>query len=168
MKNHPMSTNKQFPSPESLLDAVEKNEIVAVQKLIDGGCNVNVQDNGKSTSLMRASLHGYSDIVVILLRAGANSNIHDKIGKTALHYAAQENHENIVRILLEAGADVNSQDIHGNSPLSNAVFYAKGKGNVIRLLRQNGADDNLPNKHGITPLGLAKTIVNFDVLQHFK
>jgi len=48
------------------------------------------------------------------------------------------------------------------------VFYSKGKGAVIRLLRQNGADDNLANKHGVTPLGLAKTIANFDVLQHFK
>jgi ankyrin repeat protein len=117
---------------------------------------------------MRASFHGYPDLAAILIRLGADINLHDKIGKTALHYAAQEKREQIVRILIEAGADVNSQDIHGNSPLGDAVFYARDSGAVIRILRKNGADDNLPNKHGVSPLGLAKSVANYDLLQYFQ
>lgn len=163
-----MSIERHFTLAHQLLQAVEKNDVASARELIDGGCDVNVQDKGQSTPLMRASLHGYSEIVDMLVSFGADVNRHDKIGKTALHYAAQENQEEIVQKLLKAGADVNSQDTYGNSPLSVAVFHSKGKGAMIGILRQNGADDNLQNKHGVTPLGLAKTIANFDVLQYFK
>lgn len=163
-----MNRQSQFSSPQDLFDATEKNEISTIQRLVENGCDVNAQDKGGSTPLMRAALHGYDDLISLLIRLNADPNLRDRIGKAALHYAAQEQHEETVRRLLDAGAAVNSQDMHGNPPLSNAVFYSKGRGGVIKLLRQRGADDDLPNKHGVTPRSLAKSISNYDVIQYFK
>jgi len=162
-----MNSKKPSDNVEALLNAVESNQTSRVQELIKCGDDVNTRDKGGSTPLIRSAFHGYSELLALLLQSGADVNLSDKIGKTALHYAAQEQHEDAARRLLEAGADVNSQDIHGNSPLSNAVFYSQGRGDVIKLLRKNGADENLPNKHGVTPIALARSIANFDVIQHF-
>jgi len=90
------------PSPQELFRAVEKNEIALVKSLIESGCDVNAQDKGGSTPLMRASLHGYTGLVGMLIRSGADLNLHDRTGATALHYAAQGQHEDIVRKLIEA------------------------------------------------------------------
>jgi uncharacterized protein len=163
-----MNGQKHFPTAEDLFDAVEKNEISMVQNLLENGCDINARDEGKSTPVMRAALRGYDDLLSVLIRLKADLNLSDRIGKTALHYAAQEHHEETVQKLLDAGAFVNCQDAHGNSPLSNAVFYSQGRGGVIKILRQYGADDNLPNNHGVTPLALAQSISNYDVIQYFE
>lgn len=163
-----MNNKKQSTISLELFHAVEGNEIAAVQTLIKDDCDVNVQDREECTPLMRASLLGYTDLVDLLLHSGANTAIHDKLGKTALHYAAQEYHADVAHKLLEAGSSVDSQDTHGNTPLGNAVFYSQGRGAMISLLRQYGANENLANRHGVTPFGLARTIANYDVLQHFK
>jgi ankyrin repeat protein len=162
-----MNNKKPADIPEALFNAIESDQISRVHELIEKGDDINARDKGGSTPLMRSALHGYIELLALLLGSGADVTLSDKTGKTALHYAAQEQHEDVVRRLLEAGADVNAQDIYGNSPLSNAVFYSKGRGAVIKILRQNGADETLPNKHGVTPIGLAKNIANFDIMQHF-
>jgi ankyrin repeat protein len=163
-----MNGKKPPDASEALLSAVESNHLSRARELIDAGADINIRDSGGSTPLMRSVLYGFDELVALLLHSGAHVNLSDKIGKTALHYAAQAHREDVVRRLLEAGAEVNVQDIHGNSPLSNAVFYSQGRGEVIRLLRESGADDNLPNKHGVTPVALARSIANFDVIQHFE
>jgi ankyrin repeat protein len=162
-----MNNKKPSNNSEALSNAVESNQVSRAQELIEGACDVNTRDKGGSTPLIRSALHGYDELLALLLHSGADVNLSDKLGKTALHYAAQEQHEDTVRRLLEAGADVNSQDFHGNSPLSNAVFSSQGRGGIIKLLRQNGANENLPNKHGVSPLALAGSIANFDVMQYF-
>ncbi len=157
----------EFQTNHNLLAAVEKNDIPTVRQLLEAGYDANERDRGMSTPLMRAAFHGYSDLLTLLLGFGADANLVDKLGKTALHYAAQEQHETATKILLDGGAPLNAQDNYGNAPLHNAVYYSLGRGATIRLLRERGANENLQNGSGVTPLDLAKTIANYDVLQHF-
>jgi uncharacterized protein len=120
----------------------------------------------------RAPLHyaardGDCRVVEELLRTAADPNAQDDDGWTALHFAAQSNSVTCARALLAAGARVDLRDSHGNTPLSTAVFNARGDGAVIVLLREAGADPRAVNKHGVSPVKLARTIANYDVAQFF-
>ncbi|MDQ3650521.1 MAG: ankyrin repeat domain-containing protein [Acidobacteriota bacterium] len=87
--------------------------------------------------------------------------------KTPLHFAVQNHLIEIAKVLIVHRAEVDAQDNYGNIPLFRAVFESRGRGDMIQLLLANGANPHI-NKSGVTPLGLAQTISNYDVAQHFK
>jgi ankyrin repeat protein len=119
------------------------------------------------TPLHYAALEGKLDEAKRLLTEGADPSARDDNGWTPLHFAAQSWQMEMASLLLSSGAPVDAQDSNGNTALCNAVFSSKGRGELIGLLRAHGADPRLENNHGISPLGLAKTIANHDVKQHF-
>ena len=121
----------------------------------------------------RSALHyaaGDGDVAAVRrhLAAGADAGRADRRGWTPLHFAAQASSAAVAAALLDAGADVDARDEDGNTPLFRAVFDSRGEGAVIRLLRERGADAQAANAHGQTPLGLARSIANVDVAQHFR
>ncbi len=90
---------------------------------------------------------------------------------TALHYATSRGNITMIKKLLEKGADIEFRDPWGNTPLSNAVFYALDFDNgieIINLLISYGADINAKNNYGVSPKSLAKTIAGFPELEVFK
>ncbi len=119
------------------------------------------------TPLHRAAIEGNGDEARRLLVAGNDPDACDDDGWTPLHFAAQGWHVPVAEALLAAGAQVDARDSYGNTPLWRATFSSKGRGDLIALLRAHGADPNLENDSGVSPLGLARTIANFDVAQHF-
>jgi uncharacterized protein len=98
---------------------------------------------------------------------GANVNATDDNGWSPLHFAAQASSAAAARLLLDAGARIDAQDSNGNTPLSTAVFASRGEGELIHLLRAAGADPFLENNYGVSAVGLARSIANHDVAQHF-
>jgi ankyrin repeat protein len=120
------------------------------------------------TELHYAANSGDLAKVQALLAGGVQPDLPDDNGWTPLHFAAQADSVAISEALLAAGASVDPRDSHGNTPLSNAVFNFRGRGELIALLRRHGADPNAANAHGVSPIGLARTIANYDVKQHFK
>jgi ankyrin repeat protein len=46
-----MNDGKRSPSSQNLLDAIEENQIIVAQKLIESGSDVNTRDRGGSTPL---------------------------------------------------------------------------------------------------------------------
>jgi ankyrin repeat protein len=84
-----------------------------------------------------------------------------------LHFAAQEGAIAAAEKLLAAGAQVDATNTYGNTPLSTAVFYSRGRGELIRLLRRHGADPWHPNNTEQTPVSTARLIGNYDVAQFF-
>ncbi len=119
------------------------------------------------TPLHYAALEGRLDEAKRLLAEGADASARDDNGWAPLHFATQNWHVDIASLLLSSGAEVDARDSNGNTPLCNAVFSSKGRGELIVLLRAHGADPLLQNNHGVSPVGLAKTIANYDVAQHF-
>ncbi|EYE97464.1 ankyrin repeat domain-containing protein, partial [Aspergillus ruber CBS 135680] len=93
------------------------------------------------TPMMWASIHGYRDVVGILLQHGANPNAKDLNGRTPLVCAAEYSRVDIIRRLLECGAEFDNRDAYsGRTPLSLASQY--GYTAVVRPLLQQGADPN--------------------------
>jgi ankyrin repeat protein len=79
--------NPQAPGAE-LFDAVERNDLAAVEELLLRGADVNSLDPRcppyACPALMAAACRGYSDMVRLLLANGADVNARDVGGGTAL------------------------------------------------------------------------------------
>ena len=103
---------------------------------------INIKNNIGFTSLMKASMNGNDEIVILLLEHGANIFDKDRfINETCLHHASREGHLSTVAILLNASGCqdiINANNFFGNTCLCNAYDY--GFPEIVILLLQNGAD----------------------------
>jgi ankyrin repeat protein len=140
---------------QSLNDAINNNNIVAVAELLAAGTDVNLQEKNGSTALMIAAQRGHTIIIKLLLAAArANVNLQEIDGYTALMWAARNGHTEIVKLLLAAArANVNLQERNGYTALTLAVSH--GRTEIIKLLLAAGADVNLQKRGGDTALMLA-------------
>ena len=93
-----------------------------MKELLDGGCDVNSQDNMGMTPLHWART---TEMMSYLIDSGANPEIRDNCGMSVLtatvFYACDESITERVKLLLDAGADVDVEDGEGRSPLQLAV-----------------------------------------------
>ncbi|WP_022854953.1 ankyrin repeat domain-containing protein [Thermodesulfobacterium thermophilum] len=78
-------------------------------------------------------------------------NIRDKYGDTLLHYAVRKNYKEIIRLLLEKGIDINTPNNIGETPLHQAILYARDI-TTISFLIQNKADCVYKDGYGKIPL----------------
>jgi len=95
-----------------LLLAIGQDRLACAQALIEGGADVNRQNQGGRTPLMAAAQRGRTEIVKLLLSAKAEIDAKDLNGYTALTYAKAYNHSGVVKLLLENGANPAYQDIY--------------------------------------------------------
>jgi ankyrin repeat protein len=99
--NNPEYINK----PDAIVAAAWDGLADLVQRLIDSGADINIQDETGQTALIAASDQGYFGIVELLLKRGADSNIKDKDGDSALGIARFKDHAEIVKLLVAHGTE---------------------------------------------------------------
>jgi uncharacterized protein len=141
--------------------AVIDGDLAALASLLDEGLPIESLALGRPLiheGVIRKNLA----MVELYLSRGGDVNAKDNGGCTALHFAAQEGHVEIATRLLAAGSEVDPTDEHGNTPLSDVVFYAKPGDErwiaVLNVLLEAGADPERANHHGSVPLELAASI----------
>jgi hypothetical protein len=84
--------------------------------------DLNVQNKRGVTSVMIATVFGYTDIAKYLIQQGANLNIRSKLGESVLMIAcAIPDRLEIIKCLVERDANINIQDEVG-SPLVHLFF----------------------------------------------
>ena len=135
----------------TLLDAIDRNQLGAVQSALKAGCDVNaISSAGKDmTALMKAARFGFADIVQELISAGADIRQRDRNGRTALWYAAESNSYETVQHLIRAGL---SQSDEKDSLLHAAVNF--GTPDSLQAYLDAGCEVNV-QEHGKTPLDTA-------------
>jgi ankyrin repeat protein len=99
--------------------AAEQNKRRLVSRILELRACPDVVDNQGRSPLMVAALHGFTEIMVSLVKHGASHCVSDAFGRQALHYAAQggENVGAAIDILIDAKADVDARDLRGATPL---------------------------------------------------
>ncbi|KAJ1485638.1 CD4-specific ankyrin repeat protein D1.1, partial [Baffinella frigidus] len=116
---------------ESLCRVAGGGEAEEVQRLIDGGADVESKASG-FTALHLAAVDGHGGVVEILLAAGADVAATAITGQAALYFAAMKGHAEVAGMLLGAGADVAATDDKGFTALEVAAIY--GHEGVARVL----------------------------------
>ncbi len=123
---------------DELIQAVEDNNLIEVERLVVEGANVNLKNNDTNTILMWAVYLGHTEIVEVLIDAGANVNIQTiNRGETALIMAVVNGYFDIVELLIVAGTDVNLKTNDGFTALSLADN--QGYTEIVELLKTAGA-----------------------------
>ncbi len=118
--------------------AIEKEDIILLQKTLDAGADKDVKDRQGYTALHRAIQVGITHAMEIFLARGCDANIANKEGWTPLFTAIFGNSTVIIiEKLLRHGASVNYKDLNNVNPLQLAL--EKGQADVILLLLENGA-----------------------------
>ncbi len=132
-----------MPSDSQIITAVNDNDPVELQKLIDAGGDVNAKDDYGKTALMLASSNGRTAIAELLIAADADL-------KGALIYASSNGQTAIAELLIPAGADVNEKDDYGYTAL--ILASRSGHTDFVIALIDAGADVNAKDNAGKTAL----------------
>lgn len=136
---------------QAFLDAVEKNDVAGVKRMLAAGVKDSADDFG-SRAIHTAAAKGWTGMVRLLLDTGSDINAETIIGSTPLGLAAAGNHLETAKILLAAKADTNlgGRSFYSHLPLQAAV--ASGNLELAKLLLAHGAKVDGADRHGTQAL----------------
>ena len=117
-----------------------------VERLLNGGVDVNERAGGQRTAIYYAAARGQRAVVELLLKRGAEVDAKKLNGATPLYIASKGGFDDIVSVLLEHKADVHAEGGWRRTPLHKAVHWPK----VIKLLLNHGADPTLQDALGLS------------------
>jgi ankyrin repeat protein len=181
----------------ALMDAIEKQEVGNVNRLLDGGAQANVVPEGANSFPIEAAAKGGNPAIVkLLLDAGAHPDS-ARGSETPLWWAMLNGHQDAAVALVDGGAKVDGPmreemmpfyfavmhdytdlvtkmvaheaDIHASGPQGSPLHEAAENGNLalVRLLVVTGAEINRINDLGETPIFLAVEQSNWEVAEWF-
>jgi ankyrin repeat protein len=119
-----------------LFAAIRAGDHAQVQRLLDGGADVNATNADGTTALMHSVIESDGKMMGLLVSSGAAVNATNVLGSTALMYAAVNLEK--TRLLLERGADVKAKSKSGVTAMSAGVTTF-GSTPVLKLLVAKGA-----------------------------
>jgi ankyrin repeat protein len=134
---------------------VRDGDLPVAQALLDGGADVNAQDDLGTTILMHAVLDADLGVVKLLLSKGADVNVQNKKGATALLWALHDPDK--VKLLLDQGAKIPEEVVF-------AVAAIPGGSRTLKLLADRGANLKV-SKGGYMPLGAAMRGGDLDTIR---
>jgi len=134
-----------------------------VHRLLLEARTANVDVHNGNTLLQTAAIHGYLDVLVVLLEMRTDPNGADDSGVTALHWACYSGNLEMAEKLIAWGADVNARDVNKCSPLFLAAQH--GHLRLTRVLLHARASVHSVNNQGRTALMLASSRGHADIVR---
>ena len=147
-----------------IADAASRGDTAAIERLLKGGADVNVQQADGATALQWAAYRGDAKLAERLLKSGAKPGVANHNGATPLWLAAMRGDAAVIEALLKGGADANEALPLGRRPLMLAA--RSGSVGAVRALLDHGADVNASEaERGTTALMQAADQGHADVLK---
>lgn len=134
----------QMDYTKLLFSAVDKNNIGAVQSLLEKGADINgaVTDSGMN-ALMLSVFKRHNELMRYLVVKGANVNQTDLDGRTALHIAAQNIDVRNMDFLMTYGADSTVRDKSGKTAIDYLPEGVRGQVLISKIQGQPQLDQAL-------------------------
>lgn len=134
-------------------EGVAKNDIAAIEAIINHKIGVDNQDDRGFTQLHYAIIKGYVQVVHLLISHKANVNLPVNDGDkgnnfTPLHLAVRHPNMAIIDALLSAGANINGLCRNGRTPLHEVLAHevaTESKKAIIQKFIKAKADVNAGN-----------------------
>lgn len=124
--------------PVALADAVRRNDLGALGRLLAEGAALETRDARGYAPLMLAAYSGSVEAFDYLLARGADPNSQDDAGNSVLMGAALKGSAALVRKLLDAGADPSLRNQEGID--ARAIATAFGRHEIVALLSRHVAE----------------------------
>lgn len=136
-----------------LMEAIKRDELAAVERLLQDHCNPNFRDKQGNTPLHRCATFNRPDLVRLLVRYHADVNAVEPVrGATPLHLAVAYGHLEVTQALLEHEANATAVDKQGNTPMHTAHEVPGDQlGAILLLLKSHGAKHAVMNEQGKKP-----------------
>jgi ankyrin repeat protein len=137
-------------TPTGLVDAVERGDLAAVQRLLDDGADVNERDERGRTAVTAAALVDRVDIAKVLIDAGADVDLQDSDRNNPLLVTGETGSVAMLREVLRAEPNLGATNRYGGI----AIIPASDRGHVdlVRALLETDIDVNHVNNLGWTAL----------------
>jgi len=143
---------------QMLLKAVKGNKNGEVEKLIEEGASIDIEDEKGNGLLWIAVNSRNNDLVKKLLENGADASVKDPYGRTLLIEAVIKDNIKLAEMISDAGVDVDEKGPDGENALMKAI--AKGNESMVKLLMESNADINAKDDFGETCIWKAWYIKN--------
>ncbi|WDZ81605.1 ankyrin repeat domain-containing protein (plasmid) [Ensifer adhaerens] len=150
-----------------LLDAVMTRDLVAVEKALAAGADVDSRARDEATPLINAALTDQFAIAELLIGKGADVMARNSGGFTPLHAAAFSGSLPISKLLLDHGATLDdAANKAGVTPL--LVAAEENHVALATFFLTRGADVRHVEVHGYAPITRALWKGNIDIVRLFK
>ena len=147
------SKNSEGETPLIVAAWYGSPEIVSM--LLDGGANINAQDNNGYTAIAKAASLGvgrHYEIVEILIQACANLNLKTKEGKSPFLLAILNGHSELANSLKQAGAKEEKYFIGSDADKELMSAAAVGDLQRVKYVFFFKPNVNSLDKNGQTPV----------------
>lgn len=148
-----------FAGLSPLLDAIRRNDVASVERLLDAGADLGSVDETGTTMLMYAALYAGPEVIQAFVTHGADVNAMNKAGSTALMYGVWSPAN--VKALLARGADVHARAKNGATALLAAA--RQGRPESMKILLAGGADPKSTDADRLALLDAAYASRNLEV-----
>ena len=145
-----LSTQFRKVGETSLFLAVEQQNLIMVQSLLDLGVDVNAKDNSGQCALHRATHRRNVPLVKFLLENNALVDCNDDDGRTPWSANVRLQDHPILEILRHAGADPSTKGMQGVSELYAAA--KDGETDLVRFMLDSGTDPSIQTDFQWAPL----------------
>ena len=143
-------------SRTALVEAIALRRTEVALALIDGGAQLDLQDDGGRTALIAVIALGRRKVALALIAAGAHLDLQDDRGRTALIEGIAQGRTDVALALIDAGADLDLQDDGGRTALIYATMA--GYTNVALALINAGAQLDLHDGQGMPAVMFANRL----------
>jgi ankyrin repeat protein len=119
-------------------DAVHRGSIEELQRLFEGGADIDGRDRHGQTALMLAAVQGHGPVAGWLVERGAALDHTAKYGLSALMLAVVGGHLDVVRRLADAGANLSLRGTGAPGFAEKTALdlaIARGDPEMVEILR---------------------------------